>query len=87
MREFGPLADIADDTWELGGGDPAAVTLSAAVPFAPRDATKQLDRRIDHILVSRGSGVSARSAFTVDAPVGGVYPSDHFPVVADVEWG
>jgi endonuclease/exonuclease/phosphatase family metal-dependent hydrolase len=84
QAEFAPLAEVADDTWELGGGDPGAVTLSSAVPFAPLEATKEIDRRIDHILVGGGAAVSVEAAFTVDAPVGDLYPSDHFPVVADV---
>jgi endonuclease/exonuclease/phosphatase family metal-dependent hydrolase len=87
QAEFAPLAAVADDTWELGGGDPGAVTLSSAVPFAPLEATKEIDRRIDHILVGRGADVSVEAAFTVDAPVGDLYPSDHFPVVADVRLG
>jgi endonuclease/exonuclease/phosphatase family metal-dependent hydrolase len=85
--EFAPLVAVADDMWELGGGDPDAVTLSSAVPFAPLEATKEIDRRIDHILVNRESGVAIESAFTVAAPVGDLYPSDHFPVVADVRLG
>ena len=84
QEEFAPLTAAADDTWELGDGDPAAVTLSSVVPFAPLEATKEIDRRVDHILVSRERGVAVESAFTVDAPVGDLFPSDHFPVVADV---
>ena len=84
QAEYAPLADVADDTWDLGGGDPDAVTLSSAVPFAPLEAAKEIDRRIDHILVARGAGLSVLKAFAVDSAVGDVYPSDHFPVVADV---
>jgi endonuclease/exonuclease/phosphatase family metal-dependent hydrolase len=87
QAEYAPLAEVADDTWDLGGGDPDAVTLSSAVPFAPLEAAKEIDRRIDHILVARGAGVSVRKAFTVSSAVGDVYPSDHFPVVADVRLG
>ena len=86
QAEFAPLAAVADDTWELADGDPEAVTLSSAVPFAPLEATKEIDRRIDHVLVRRGTGVVADAAFTVDAPVDGRFPSDHFPVVADVRF-
>jgi len=82
--EFGPFTRIAEDTWALGGGDPNAVTLSSAVPFAPLEARKEIDRRIDHILLRKGSDASVDAAFTVDTPVGELYPSDHFPVVADV---
>ncbi|WP_350348465.1 endonuclease/exonuclease/phosphatase family protein [Agromyces sp. G08B096] len=82
--EFAPLAEVADDTWELGGGDPEAVTLSSAVPFAPLEAVKEIDRRIDHVLIGRGASVDVAAAFTVEDPVDDVFPSDHFPVVADI---
>lgn len=85
--EFAPLADAAADTWELGGGDPDAVTLPSTVPFAPLEATKEIDRRVDHILLGRGGDVVVDAAFTVDEPVDGRYPSDHLPVVADVRLG
>lgn len=41
------------------------------------------DRRIDWIMV-RGLGVGR--AVTVDTHEGGRYPSDHFPVLADLSW-
>jgi endonuclease/exonuclease/phosphatase family metal-dependent hydrolase len=84
QAEFAPFIGAADDTWELGNGDVDAVTLSSAVPFAPLEATKEIDRRIDHVLVGRGWSVEVEAAFTVPEPVDGVYPSDHFPVIADV---
>jgi endonuclease/exonuclease/phosphatase family metal-dependent hydrolase len=86
QEEFAPFIATADDTWELGDGDPHAVTLSSVVPFAPLEATKEIDRRVDHILVARVPGVAVESAFTVDAPVDDLFPSDHFPVVADVRF-
>jgi endonuclease/exonuclease/phosphatase family metal-dependent hydrolase len=87
QAEFAPLAAVADDTWHLGGGDPDAVTLSSAVPFAPLEATKEIDRRVDHVLVRRSAELAVEAAFTVDAPIDGIFPSDHFPVVADVRLG
>lgn len=63
---------------------PPAVTLSSRVPFAPIEAFAQIDRRIDHILYARDRGATVQDAFTVPDPIDGVYPSDHFPVVADV---
>ena len=86
QSEFAPLGAIATDTWHQGGGDPTAVTLSSAVPFAPREAVKEIDRRVDHILLL-GSGVAVDAAFTLDHVIDGEYPSDHFPVVADVRLG
>lgn len=84
QAELGPLLEVAEDTWAQGGGDPTAVTLSSAVPFAPLAATKEIDRRVDHVLVTRAAGARVQRAFTVSSPVDGAYPSDHFPVVADV---
>ena len=65
------------------------MTLSSDVPFAPIEAVKEIDRRIDHVLVRRGDRdrLAVDAAFTVDAPVDGRFPSDHFPVVADVHLG
>ncbi|MEV4201455.1 endonuclease/exonuclease/phosphatase family protein [Micromonospora globbae] len=83
------LRDVMVDTWTAGGGDPAAVTLSSAVPEAPLEATKQIDRRIDHVLARPGrpgGAVTVRRAYLAgDHPVGGRYPSDHFAVVAELE--
>ncbi len=83
--ELTPLLAVLDDAWALGGGDPGAVTLSSAVPEAPREAGHLIDRRIDHILV-RG-GLTAHRAFLAgDHPIDGRHPSDHYAVVADVGW-
>lgn len=84
--EFAPLAAVAEDTWELGGGDPDAVTLSSAVPFAPLEATKEIDRRVDHVLVRARDHVHVDSVAIIDETVDELFPSDHFPVVADVRW-
>ncbi|MFE6254152.1 endonuclease/exonuclease/phosphatase family protein [Agromyces sp. NPDC057865] len=82
--EFAPLAAVSDDTWELGGGGPDTVTLSSVVPFAPLEAVKEIDRRVDHVLVRRGDGVTVHGASVAGEPVDGLFPSDHFAVVADV---
>ena len=85
QAEFAPLATgTIADTWELGRGDARTMTLSSAVPFAPKEAVKEMDRRIDHILVADATSVEVSETFVVDSPSHGVYPSDHFPVVADV---
>jgi endonuclease/exonuclease/phosphatase family metal-dependent hydrolase len=87
--ELGPLLKSMVDTWTAGGGAPDAVTLDSAVPFAPVKATKQIDRRIDHVLARAGRPgrpVTVRGAFLAgDRPIGGVYPSDHYAVGADLE--
>ncbi|TWI05730.1 endonuclease/exonuclease/phosphatase family protein [Aerolutibacter ruishenii] len=45
--------------------------------------TGRADRRIDWILVR---GLAVTHAASLDDHVDGRYPSDHFPVVADLEW-
>jgi endonuclease/exonuclease/phosphatase family metal-dependent hydrolase len=87
--ELRPLLDVLVDTWVAGGGDPDAVTLDSAVPFAPLEATKQIDRRIDHVLARpgrAGGDVTVRRAFLGgDRPVDGLLPSDHYAVVVDLD--
>ena len=89
QAELAPLLATMVDTWVAGGGPADAVTLDSAVPFAPVKATKQIDRRIDHVLARAGEpgrSVTVRGAFLAgDRPIGGVYPSDHYAVGADLE--
>ncbi|PZF81568.1 endonuclease/exonuclease/phosphatase family protein [Jiangella anatolica] len=76
------------DAWTASGADGDGVTLSAALPMAPLGATKQLNRRIDYILFRAPDGTKppkVHTATVLDQPVGGLYPSDHFAVVADLE--
>lgn len=75
------------DTWTVGGGNPKARTLRSEVPFAPEEATKQRDRRVDYVLARAtrpGDTVDVRRAFTVGQPLEGLHPSDHDAVVVDV---
>jgi endonuclease/exonuclease/phosphatase family metal-dependent hydrolase len=65
-----------------GDGSPGH-TFSRRNPFA--EPLREPDRRIDYILVhgheaGRGEPLDARVCF--DAPVDGIFPSDHFGVVA-----
>jgi len=85
QAEFAPLAGVADDTWSVGGGAADAVTLSSTVPFAPLEATKEMDRRIDHVLAAPRGVVDVAAVRIIAEPVGGQYPSDHFPVVVELE--
>lgn len=65
-------------------GEGPGVTFARRNPFAAQ--VHEPDRRIDYIFVRgqderfRGAPLSARVAF--DSPVDGVFPSDHFGVVA-----
>lgn len=76
------------DAWTQSGADGDGVTLSAALPIAPLGATKQLNRRIDYVLLRPSAGgppPEVRHAAVVDEAVEGLHPSDHLAVVADLE--
>jgi len=74
------------DAWRLAGDGGPGLTWSNANPHAALDA--EPDRRLDYIF----SGFHGRSAagrplacrVVADAPVDGVWPSDHFGVLADL---
>lgn len=88
--EIAPLAAVASDLWSLGGGAPDAVTLSSAMPDAPLEATKQIDRRIDYAFARPGRSDGpplrvSRSFLAGDAPIDGLHPSDHAATVSDLE--
>jgi endonuclease/exonuclease/phosphatase family metal-dependent hydrolase len=81
------LTNVMVDTWIAGGGDPHGVTLSSHNPFAPKEATQQIDGRIDYVLARPGTAeksVSVERAFVASAAVDHTYPSDHYAVVADL---
>ncbi|SNY74970.1 endonuclease/exonuclease/phosphatase family protein [Paractinoplanes atraurantiacus] len=83
--EMAPLLAALTDTWQAAGADPNAVTLSSAVPQAPLEATKQIDRRIDHILARTNGPLAVGRAFLAgNHPINGHHPSDHFAVVTDL---
>jgi endonuclease/exonuclease/phosphatase family metal-dependent hydrolase len=86
--EIAVLNDVLVDTWVAGGGDPATVTLSSQHPDAPLAATKQIDQRIDYVFARPGSAgqeLVVDRSFIAGDPVDGLYPSDHFAVVADLQ--
>ena len=85
--EVRALTEVMVDTWIAGGGDPGGVTLSTRNPFAPREATGQIDRRIDYVLARPGAPgrpLAVERAFAVEETVDGLPPSDHAAVVADL---
>jgi endonuclease/exonuclease/phosphatase family metal-dependent hydrolase len=83
-----PVVESMVDTWPAGGGEPGAVTLDSALPFAPLEAADQIDRRIDHVFARPGRAgrqVNVHGAFLAgDRPINGVYPSDHYAVGVDL---
>ncbi len=79
----GPSVYFAD-AFELAGGDGPGATFARSNPFAAK--LREPDRRIDYVFVrgpdaaGRGLPIEARRCF--DSPLDGVYPSDHYGVVA-----
>ncbi len=75
------------DGWSAAepGADPR--TLSSTNRFAPPEAEAQYDRRIDHVLIAPGSSSARPVAARImrDEP-GGLPPSDHYPVLVDLEF-
>jgi endonuclease/exonuclease/phosphatase family metal-dependent hydrolase len=77
-----------EDAWESADFDADPRTLSSTNRFAPVEATDQYDRRIDHVLYLPGSlGAVATDARIIRDEPGGLPPSDHYPVVADIGVG
>ena len=73
------------DAWRAGGSGPG-MTWDNRNGFAALD--HEPDRRIDYVLVGyprdSGAGRTRHAELVGTAPVGGVWPSDHFGVVADL---
>ncbi|GHJ53091.1 hypothetical protein Nm8I071_23980 [Nonomuraea sp. TT08I-71] len=82
--------DVLTDAWEAGGGPADAVTLPSTHPSAPLEAGPQMvDQRIDHIFFRpgrEGQQVLVEAVQLAGEPAGGVHPSDHRAVVADLRW-
>lgn len=85
-----PVREVLTDAWIAGHGAPDAVTLPSTHPSAPLEAGPQLvDQRIDHIFFRPGredQQVLVEGVQLAGEPVGGVFPSDHRAVVADLRW-
>jgi endonuclease/exonuclease/phosphatase family metal-dependent hydrolase len=75
------------DAWDVAGDGPG-FTWSNDNPFAARDL--EADRRIDYVLVgwrkARGAGHVVDVRVEAIDPVDGVYPSDHYAVVAELRY-
>jgi endonuclease/exonuclease/phosphatase family metal-dependent hydrolase len=85
-----PLVDglVFVDAWEAAGNTGRGATWSAANPLVPKRAVYP-DRRLDYVMVSwprrRNAGHVAACQIGGTEPVDGVWPSDHFCVVADID--
>ena len=86
--EIETLTTVATDLWPAGGGAEDAITLSSATPFAPLEAVRQINRRIDYVLARPGrpDGVISASGSMLAGtePINGTFPSDHFATVSDL---
>lgn len=76
------------DVWELAPGDGPGLTWSNANPFAAVEA--ETPTRIDYLFVGwpveGGRGHATTARLLGDVPVGDVWPSDHFGVLADLRY-
>jgi endonuclease/exonuclease/phosphatase family metal-dependent hydrolase len=85
-----PVRDVLTDAWSVGQGPSDAVTLPSTHPSAPLEAGPQMvDQRIDHIFFRPGredQQVLVEGVQLAGEPVGGVHPSDHLAVIADLRW-
>lgn len=84
------VGDVLTDAWRAGGGAADAVTLPSTHPSAPLSAgPEMIDQRIDHIFFRPGredQHVRVEGVQLAGEAVGGVFPSDHRAVVADLRW-
>jgi endonuclease/exonuclease/phosphatase family metal-dependent hydrolase len=85
-----PVGDVLTDAWTAGRGPADAITLPSTHPSAPlRAGPALLDQRIDHIFFRPGhedQHVVVEGVQLAGEAVGGVHPSDHRAVVADLRW-
>ncbi len=79
---------VFHDAWALAGNDTAGLTWTRENRYAA--AELEPDRRIDYVLVgwpkAGGAGNPVRCTVHGMAEVGGVLPSDHLAVVADLRY-
>ncbi len=79
---------VFHDAWEVAGDGSPGFTWENSNPFAARDL--EPDRRIDYVLAGwpkpGGAGQVVAARVAGRAPVGGVHPSDHAAIVADLRY-
>ena len=79
---------VFHDAWSVGGGHEGGVTWDNANPYAL--VHFEPDRRLDFIFVglpkARGAGHIVNCHVTGNQPVNGVWPSDHYAVVAELRY-
>ena len=78
---------VFTDAWEIAGTG-AGITWDKSNPFAA--AALEMDRRIDYVFTgwrrSGGAGHVVECRLAGNEPIDGVWPSDHFAVVAELRY-
>ena len=76
------------DAWRVAGDRGPGYTWSHANPFTILDP--EPERRLDYIFVGyphdEGAGEAVACHVTGIEPIGGVHPSDHYAVSADLRY-
>jgi endonuclease/exonuclease/phosphatase family metal-dependent hydrolase len=79
---------VFHDAWEVAGGGGPGFTWSNDNPFAFHDL--EPNRRIDYVFAgwpkARGAGHVVRCEVVGIDPVGGIHPSDHYAVLAELRY-
>lgn len=76
---------ILEDAWAVAGDGGAGITFDEANPHTIAELSP--GRRIDYVFLGRPEGEACRIAdcrIAGDGPVDGVWPSDHYAVVAEL---
>ena len=84
-----PVDDLVfHDAWAFAGAGGPGYTWDNSNPFAA--ATLEPNRRIDYVLTgwpgARGAGHVVSCRVTGDRPVDGIWPSDHFALLAELRY-
>jgi endonuclease/exonuclease/phosphatase family metal-dependent hydrolase len=89
LQSIGQWSVCFLDAWRLAGGPGPGTTWSNANPHAR--AEREPDRRIDYVFAGLprrdGLGQIVACRVVCDEPEGGVWPSDHFGVYAELRSG
>ncbi len=84
-----PVEDLVfHDAWTVAGGDGRGITWDNSNPYVV--VISEPDRRLDYIFVGSpgpgGAGHIVDCKLTGNKPIDGVWPSDHYAVVAELRY-
>jgi endonuclease/exonuclease/phosphatase family metal-dependent hydrolase len=91
MTTLGGRRVFYQDAWATVSGGAPGITWASENPFRARMNWLRADRRLDYVFVTAprrdGRGTIRTAAVVFDRPDGGgIYPSDHYGVLADVQF-